>query len=224
VLKCDTTPDEHSDSERFRRDVEAWIGQPVKLLRHPKYRTVEDVWRGERYIVGPNGASCTRVLKREVREAYQQPGDQHVFGLTYDEADRISDLEAMHPGMSFLWLLTGARITKEDCYHVLTTNGIELPLMYRMGYDHNNCLGCVKGGKGYQNKIRRDFPEVFARRAAIQRELGVQYSSGGELYWLDELDPDAGRDVPEPPIECGLFCGHYSTLIDLAVRGKAVPS
>lgn len=26
--------------------------------------------------------------------------------------------------------------------------GIELPLMYRMGYDNANCIGCVKGGEG----------------------------------------------------------------------------
>lgn len=38
--------------------------------------------------------------------------------------------------------------------------------------------------------------------------------------FLDELDPDAGRDVPEPPIECnGLFCQQYERLLDATVNG-----
>jgi hypothetical protein len=60
VCYCDLSADEHSDSARFLADVERWLDRPVVRLRHPKYRTVEDVWRGERYIVGPFGASCTR--------------------------------------------------------------------------------------------------------------------------------------------------------------------
>ena len=24
--------------------------------------------------------------------------------------------------------------------------GIEIPVMYRLGYNNNNCVGCVKGG------------------------------------------------------------------------------
>ncbi len=50
--------------------------------------------------------------------------------------------------------------------------GIELPAMYKLGYRNNNCIGCPKGGMGYWNKIRVDFPEVFERMAALQRELG----------------------------------------------------
>ena len=36
-----------------------------------------------------------------------------------------------------------------------------------------NCVkGCVKGGKGYWNKVRRDFPEQFEEIAAVQESLG----------------------------------------------------
>lgn len=51
--------------------------------------------------------------------------------------------------------------------------GIEIPAMYKMGYNNNNCIGCVKGGMGYWNKIRKDFPEVFNRMAVIEREVGA---------------------------------------------------
>ena len=42
--------------------------------------------------------------------------------------------------------------------------------MYDMGYPNNNCIGCVKGGMGYWNHIRKDFPEVFDSRAKLERE------------------------------------------------------
>src|SRR5688500_4310242 len=81
VCYCDTSADEHPDNARFLGDVERWIGQPVIRLRHPTYRTVEEAWRGTKYVVGVFGASCTRTMKREVREAYQRPdkvGRAHV--------------------------------------------------------------------------------------------------------------------------------------------------
>lgn len=215
VCYCDTSRDEHPDNARFLADIEKWIGQKVIRLSHPDYKSVEECWRGERYIVGAFGASCTRAMKREVREAYQRPDDRHIFGLTADERHRIDKLEQAHPNLHCLWVLADGGVTKEDCYHVLTSAGIELPAMYRLGFNNNNCVGCCKGGKGYQNKIRQHFPDVFASRAKVMRELGVQLNSGGKLYWLDELKPDEGRDVPEPPIECGIFCGQYEKLVEL---------
>ena len=50
--------------------------------------------------------------------------------------------------------------------------GIKRPIMYDLGYSNNNCIGCVKGGMGYWNKIREDFPEVFQARAKLEREIG----------------------------------------------------
>lgn len=218
ICYCDTSADEHEDNARFMADVERWTGRPVTRLRHPKYRSVNDAVLGERFIVGPFGAACTRVLKRELREAYQCPGDWHVFGLTADEAGRVADFEKYHPDLICRWLLVQGGITKEACYHVLSSHGIALPAMYTLGYNNNNCVGCWKGGKGYWNKVRRDFPAVFADRARVQREIGALIGGGkGKGFYLDELDPGAGRDVPEPPIECGIFCGHYAALVDLSV-------
>jgi len=46
---------------------------------------------------------------------------------------------------------------------------IELPEMYKLGYEHNNCVGCVKGGMGYWNKIRVDFPLRFKEYADMEK-------------------------------------------------------
>ena len=74
--------------------------------------------------------------------------------------------------------------------------------MYDLGHPNNNCIGCVKGGMGYWNKIRVDFPEVFERRAKMERDIGATCING---IYLDELDPDAGRNKVVVA-DCGIMC------------------
>jgi hypothetical protein len=212
---CDLSHDEHPDNPRFLADVERWVGARVTTLRNPKFRTVEEVWIDQRFIVGFGGASCSRHMKRRVREAHAQPGDITVMGYTADERDRANDFDSSHPDTPTLYPLIERAITKEDCYHILSSQNIELPAMQRLGYNNNNCRGCCHGGKGYWNKIRIDFPEIFNRRARVQRQLQIPFRSGGKPFYLDELAPDEGRDVPEPPIDCGVMCHQYSQLIQI---------
>jgi len=79
--------------------------------------------------------------------------------------------------------------------------------MYRMGYPNQNCVGCVKGGMGYWNKIRVDFPEVFAEMAILEREIGATCLKDAKgKVWLDELDPNRGNMNLEIFPECGIAC------------------
>ena len=80
-------------------------------------------------------------------------------------------------------------------------------MMYRLGYRNNNCIGCVKGGIGYWNKIRKDFPEHFKRMAKLERELNASVlRDNGESLFLNELKPKRGNHVTEPAFECSLLC------------------
>lgn len=208
VLYCEVV-NEHPDNARFRADVEKWLGVPIKGLRSKEYPDMDiySVFRKERYISGIQGARCTRALKREVRKAYEWGEDTHVFGYTADEGKRIATFERENPRLRCLWILRDLGVSKNDCYRVVADAGIELPVMYRLGYNNNNCIGCVKGGAGYWNKIRRDFPEHFARMADFSRKLGVRLVKiGGERVFLDDLPPDAGNYEFEGDIECGPQC------------------
>ena len=80
-------------------------------------------------------------------------------------------------------------LSKEDAHAILERLKIASPVMYNLGYRNNNCIGCVKGGMGYWNKIRIDFPEVFERMARLEREVGHSCING---IFLDELEPDRG--------------------------------
>lgn len=211
VCYCDTLAYEHPDNKRFMSDVESWIGTQIKVLKSEKYDDIFDVFYKTKYLVGVRGARCTVELKKNVRKSYQQDGDLQVLGMTADEADRIARFEDANPHEEWEWILEDEGVTKSDCYRIIQEAGIKLPEMYLMGYNNNNCIGCVKGQSGYWNKIRRDFPAVFDRMAKTERDLGVainkRYENGTRIrVFLDELDPSAGRGVPMPDIECGAFC------------------
>ena len=81
------------------------------------------------------------------------------------------------------------------------------PWNYEHGYSNNNCIGCIKGGMGYWNHIRKDFPEVFESRAKLEREVGhsMLKDKNGPVY-LDELDPNRGDMNTEIMPDCGIMC------------------
>lgn len=221
VLYCDTFAFEHPDNRRFLADCEKWMGREIKILRSEEYRDIYDVFDKTGWLIGPKGARCTTELKKNVRKEYQQVDDVHVFGFTTDEQQRVDRFYAENPDLFVNFPLIGAGISKANCRARVRAAGIEIPAMYRLGYKNNNCIGCVKGGKGYWNKIRVDFPEAFARMAAQERKMGKNgIAINHDEYrdergkrvkvpvFLDELPPDAGRYVAEPDIECGVLCIH----------------
>ena len=89
---------------------------------------------------------------------------------------------------------------------MLMQAGIDLPMMYKLGYKNNNCIGCVKGGKGYWNKIRVDFPEHFEQMCKQERKMNARVFKD---VWLDELPPSAGNYKSEFEIECGVSCSAF---------------
>jgi hypothetical protein len=216
VLYCNTFAYEHPDNRRFLNDVSAWIGKEIKILSSPDYADIYDVFNKTGYLVGSDGARCSQELKRAVREAYQTVGDIHAFGFTSEETGRMRRLERDNPDLYIIWPL--AQMTKQDCLNMLMQAGIELPAMYKLGYKNNNCIGCVKGGKGYWNKIRVDFPEAFERMAKQERKMNFHID---KEFFLDELDPAAGRYESEYVIECGPVCGLSNT--GSSGRGEGMP-
>lgn len=215
VVYCDTMATEHPDNQRFFDEVQAWLGVPIKVIRSEKYATIDDVFQKVRYMSGTKGARCTAELKKLPREAYQLPDDIHIFGYTSDEQRRADMFEDNNPALPVEWVLIDHDVSKEVCLSVLANAGIKLPVMYALGFDHNNCLGCVKSSSpGYWNRTRRLFPEVFARRARQSRLLGVKLVRIGEervngkrraiRCFLDELDP--ALDAPDDNIDCGPVC------------------
>lgn len=216
VVYCDTGG-EHPDNKRFLKDVESWIDYPIEILKNEKYVNHFDVFEKTKYLVGPSGARCTVELKKKLRLQIEHIDDIHVFGYTNEEVHRAKRFEQGNPELKTWWPLIENQISKEDCLGILWKAKIKLPVMYELGYNHNNCIGCVKGKAGYWNKIRLDFPEHFNRMAKIERQLKrtINRTESGEKIYLNELSPNAGNFAKEPPISCGLGC--QLATMDLAI-------
>ena len=211
VVRC-WLKEEHPDNDRFAADCEKWFGQEIITLKNEKYQgSVDEVIRQERFIAGQKGAPCTIKLKKDVRRAFQRHDDLQVFGYTVDEQDRLDRFIDANNDARIWPVLVERNLTHAECLALVQRAGIELPVMYKLGYKHNNCIGCVKGKAGYWNKIRVDFPLRFQQMATNERMLGhainrLMKDGVTSRVFLDELPADAGRYQDEPEIQCGINC------------------
>lgn len=203
--------DQHPDSMRFVKNCEQAIGKPIEILRSSEYSCVADVCRAFRFVASAHGAKCTEVLKKRVRKKWEFENKDYdltyVWGMDATEKHRAERLEDYMCDVAHQFPLIERGITKEGAHAICQHLGIRRPAMYDLGYHNNNCIGCVKGGKGYWNKIRVDFPNVFAERAKLEREIGhsILHDANGPIF-LDELDPQAGCLPTEIMGECDIFC------------------
>ncbi len=126
-----------------------------------------------------------------------------MFGYTAEEQARLDRFIDANANVNIWTPLIEKGLGKEDCLAMLKNAGIELPAMYKLGYHNNNCIGCVKGGMGYWNKIKVDFPEHFDRMAKLER---FKKQTIFKDRYLDELKPTDGNYPQEPSIECSIFC------------------
>ena len=206
---------EQPDNQRFLNDCEQWFGHPIVRLKSAKYTDTWDVWRSTKFLVSPQGARCTTELKKLIRRQFQQPDDIQVFGYTSEEKHRADRFREQNIEVNLRTPLIEYGLGKQDCLAMVDRAGIELPAMYQLGYQNNNCIGCPKGGMGYWNKIRKDFPEVFDRMVLLERELNVSVlRSNGQSLFLDELDPNRGNHQDEPSFECSLLCSIAEQVIE----------
>lgn len=199
---------EHEDNWRFLKDCAAWFGVNIQVLMNEKYNgSVAEVNRRERFINNKSGAPCTKLLKKEVGQKFAQPDDLDVFGFTSEEQERLDRMIDANNTIRVSAPLIEGGLDKGACLAIVERAGIKLPILYEMGYDHNNCIGCVKGGAWYWNKIRVDFPARFKEQSEIEESIGhPTLRINGEGVFLKDLAPGRGRKHEEPKIECGVAC------------------
>jgi len=201
--------DQHPDTMRFVKDCEKWFGKEIEVLQSP-YKNVETACKSQTngWLNTAGGAACTQFLKQRVRIAWEweQPYElklKYVWGMDCRESHRAERIREKYNKQEHIFPLIEKQISKEEAHRILAASGIKRPAMYEMGYHNNNCIGCLRGGMGYWNKIRVDFPDVFQKRAKLEREVGHTCLKG---MYLDELPPDAGRKQDLIFDDCGVLC------------------
>ena len=197
--------DQHPDTLHFLKDCENVLEKEIKILKSPM-KNVENVVKKQRFINSPWGAPCTRILKKQVRLDWEksQTGElTYVWGYDSTEIKRVERLKKSMLEYNHIFPLAEHNLKKEDVHGLLKKLNVKRPVMYDLGYQNNNCIGCVKGGMGYWNKIRIDFPDVFEKRKKLEREIGASCIKG---IFLSELAPNRGRVESEIMQDCGIMC------------------
>jgi 3'-phosphoadenosine 5'-phosphosulfate sulfotransferase (PAPS reductase)/FAD synthetase len=237
VIMLDTK-NEHEDTYRFKRDCEKWYGAEIysESVIGVKYDSIEDIWIRFKSLNVAHGAICSTEAKRELRHEIQKKEeyDHQVFGFEFDkkEFNRAKSLSIQHSDAKPIYPLLMFGYDKKKCLEVVSEAGIEVPEAYRLGFKNNNCLntGCVQGGIGYWQKMKREFPDKYEKMAEMEHKLTelkgspvtmlkdqskAAKDSGDILVFLKKhpsypnlksLDEMEGREV-EPLMECNGFCG-----------------
>ena len=206
--------DQHKDSLRFIRDCEKELGKDVQILRSDTYANVEEACLAAGIIRSVKGfAPCTAYLKKRVRSEWEEKHKDceltYVWGFDLAEKGRAERTVEANPQARHEFPLIDKNLSKEDVHGLFErTFDFARPKMYDMGYPNNNCVGCVKGGMGYWNRIRKDFPEVFGSRAKLEREVGysILKDGNGNPIYLDELEPNRGNMNTEVFPDCSIMC------------------
>lgn len=208
VAYCETGS-EHDDNERFLRDCQKWWGVDVLRLRSDDYDDTWEVWEARSYIAGNDGAPCTGELKVTPRMAFQFPDDIHIFGYTCDAADqtRARRLADTFFEMTIENPLIERGLDKLACLALVQGAGIELPVMYKLGFPNNNCIPCPKAtSPNYWAAMRLYFPGKFWRMARLCRRLDVRLTRINDVrIFIDEIPADWPTLNPVSPA-CDFLC------------------
>lgn len=210
VIMIDTC-NEHEDTYRFKDDCAKWYGIPIEVITAigSKYQNIQDVWRKYESLNTANGAVCSSDLKRAVRKQWQKTNEyQHqVFGFEFDkkEFNRAKSLSEYYPEANGIYPLLMVGYDKDKCIEVVQNAGIEIPVVYKLGFRNNNCFntGCVQGGIGYWQKMKRDFPDKFDAMARMEHELTNE--KGQPVTMLKDQGKDAKRLVQETGVKWKQF-------------------
>ncbi len=206
VIMIDTK-NEDDNTYRFKSDCEKWYGVNIEVITGigDDYKDIESVWFKHKSLNVANGAICSSKLKRAVREKWQEHNDFdfQVFGFEFDkkEFNRALSLSKNHPKAKSIYPLLMKGYTKDDCLRIVQDAGIEIPRMYSLGFRNNNCFktGCVQGGIGYWQKMKKEFPEKFNKMADIEHEL--TNIKGEPVTMLKDQSNETKKNVLETDIK-----------------------
>ena len=167
ILLFTDTRIEDEDLYRFLKESTEKLGIP--LTDYSDGRTVWDVFRDVKYLGNSRLDPCSRVLKREMSRKFikQFSPDEVIIYLGYDwtEMNRFEKAQrAWLPYKIECPLIEKPYLDKEDMKRMIEEiDGIKLPRLYEMGFQHNNCGGgCVKAGIGHFKLLLDKMPERYA--------------------------------------------------------------
>ncbi len=225
VLYFNDTRWEHPDLYRFLEDLSRVFQKPI--TSDSDGRSPEQLFYDNNALANNRMPFCSRILKAERLQRFYQDGDTIVFGISADEMHRANRIVSVYQTVAartgkiprLRFPLIEEQVSSAMLSRYLDNLGVQQPLLYRLGFAHNNCSGgCVRAGKKHWKRLYEKLPEVYADRERVEREVRDFLGKDVSFFKDETLEEFRGRierhelssfyDEPEdePETECVGIC------------------
>jgi len=211
ILYFNDTKWEHSDLYRFLDDLSNYFNHPIHY--DSDGRSPEGLFYDKNALANNRMPFCSRILKAERLQKFYKNGDTLIFGIGIDElprAYRITGVYQTIAAKTGKWCklefpLIRENVTKLQIDDFLRNANIEVPLLYKLGFVHNNCSGgCVRAGKKQWKLLYEVLPEVYADRERVEKQMREYLVKDVSFFKDETLEAFRGR------IERGELSNYYN--------------
>ena len=210
VLYFNDTKWEHPDLYRFLDDLSNYFDKEITF--DSDGRNPEQLFKENNALANNRMPFCSRILKAERLQKFYRDGDTLVFGIGADEPERASRIVGVYQVVAAktrkmckvsLPLIT-ENIDNDTIDRFISDIGVVQPLLYRLGFTHNNCSGgCVRAGKKHWKLLYETLPEVYFERERVEKEMRESLGKDIHFFKDETLESFRGR------IERGELSNYY---------------
>ncbi len=192
ILYFNDTRWEHPDLYRFLDDLSNYFNHPITF--DSDGRNPEELFYDHRALANNRMPFCSRELKAQRLQKFYKHGDTLVFGIGQDEPLRANRIVSVYHSIAqqtnkypkLIFPLISQNVTKQQIDDFLVSSNIQEPLLYKLGFLHNNCSGgCVRAGKKQWKMLYEKLPDVYADRERVEREVR-EYLGKDVSFFKDE--------------------------------------
>lgn len=177
VLLFSDTNMEDPDLYRFNKDVSNLLQVPITRIADG--RTPWEVFEDVKFIGNSRIDPCSQILKREIiktwiKENYTSEECNIFVGIDCSEEHRLHRVVEANKPYVYRSILIEQDIFIDNEYKLqwCKDNNITPPLLYALGFAHNNCGGfCVKAGLGQFKMLYEKLPERYNEHEEIEQRL-----------------------------------------------------
>lgn len=227
ILYFNDTKWEHPDLYRFLADLERYFKHPI--MRDSDGRSPEELFYDHHALANNWMPFCSHELKALRLQKFFRDGDVLVFGIGIEEKHRAVRLVQIYKGLAatrhksaaLRFPLIENQVTSQQVNEFIDSTGIEVPLLYRLGFQHNNCSGgCVRAGKKHWKLLLEKLPKVYAERERVEEEFRESFNKDVHFLKDETLKHYRERiqaketivfdESDEKEVECIGICSHVA--------------
>jgi len=191
ILYFNDTKWEHPDLYRFLGDLEKHFDH--KITWDSDGRSPEQLFYDNNALANNRMPFCSRILKAKRLQNFYKDGDVLVFGIGINEINRAKRLVSVYQSVAakkkkypkLVFPLIENKTSQSQIDRFLYDSDIMEPLLYSLGFQHNNCSGgCVRAGKKHWILLLNKLPSIYLDRERVEEEM--RKYTGKDIHFLKD--------------------------------------